>query len=407
MSGMKASEGRIYVAGTWDTKQRELGYVADRLADEGLRVATVDLSTGQPPGGTTFSAEDVAEHHPGGRQAVFTNDRGSAVAAMSEAFQRFVVSTTDMAGLIGLGGSGGTALLATGMRALPIGLPKILVSTIAAGAVDLGLGASDVLTMYSVTDISGLNRISRLVLANAAHAMAGMVRQPPASADQPDQPAIGLTMFGVTTPCVRGVTEELQSDFECLVFHATGTGGQSLEKLADSRLLAGVLDVTTTEVCDLLFGGVFPAGEDRLGVFARHNIPYVGSCGALDMINFGPPETVPSRYSGRLFYAHNPAVTLMRTTPEENAAMGRWIVERLNRFKGPLRFLIPEKGVSLLDSPGQPFHDPAADAALFSAIEEGFQPAANRQLVRLPLEINDPMFAAALVANFREVYSEV
>jgi uncharacterized protein (UPF0261 family) len=256
--------------------------------------------------------------------------------------------------------------------------------------------------MYSVTDVAGLNRISRQVLGNAAHALAGMLahRVPPAS---DAKPAVGLTMFGVTTPCVQQVTKALEDDYDCLVFHATGTGGQSMEKLVDSGLIAGVIDVTTTEVCDLLMGGVFSAGEDRLGAIARTSVPYVGSCGALDMVNFGAMDTVPAHYRGRNLYVHNPQVTLMRTTPEENRRMGEWIAAKLNACQGEVRFLLPEGGVSLIDAPGQPFHDPEADAALFEALEATVQTTGKRRLIRLPHNINDPEFAAALVENFRAI----
>jgi len=221
------------------------------------------------------------------------------------------------------------------------------------------------------------------------------------------RPAVGLTMFGVTTPCVQMVTKALEDRFDCLVFHATGTGGQSMEKLADSRLLAGVIDATTTEIADLHVGGVFSAGEGRLDAIIRSRTPYVGSCGALDMVNWGPMDTVPERFRSRNLYVHNPQVTLMRTTAEENAWMGRFIAEKLNRCEGPVRFLIPEGGVSMLDAPGQPFHDPAADRALFEALEQTFRPTANRRLIRRPNNINDPAFADALVANFLEIVGPV
>ena len=222
--------------------------------------------------------------------------------------------------------------------------------------------------LESVTDVQGINRISEQVLSNAAHALAGMIAH--ARKPSPEtKPAIGLTMFGVTTPCVQAVSHALEEKYDCLVFHATGTGGQSMEKLVDSGLLSGVIDVTTTEVCDLLMGGVFSAGEDRFGSIIRSRIPYVGSGGALDMVNFGPLETVPERYKDRNLHRHNPQVTLMRTTAEENARMGVWIGERLNRMEGPVRFLIPEGGVSLLDQLGGAFWDPAADAALFRRVQ--------------------------------------
>ena len=210
-------------------------------------------------------------------------------------------------------------------------------------------------------------------------------------------------MFGVTTPCAEAVRERLEGDYDPLVFHATGTGGQSMEKLVDSGLVAGVVDLTTTEVADLLMGGVMSAGEDRLGALARTGLPYVGSCGALDMVNFGAKETVPEKYQGRNLYVHNPQVTLMRTTPEENERMGRWIGEKLNRCEGPVRFLIPEKGVSMLDAEGGAFHDPEADKALFNALEATVQQTEHRKLIRYPHNINDPEFAEALVEHFNEI----
>ena len=210
-------------------------------------------------------------------------------------------------------------------------------------------------------------------------------------------------MFGVTTPCVQMVTKRLEGRYDCLVFHATGTGGQSFEKLVDSGAFAGVLDITTTEIADLLMGGILSAGDDRLGAIIRTKTPYVGSVGALDMVNFAAKSTVPAQYSQRNLYVHGPHVTLMRTMPEENARMGEWIAERLNRMEGPVRFLLPRRGVSAIDVPGKPFHDPEADAALFAAIEATFQPAADRRLVSLDLEINDPKFADALVSAFEEI----
>ncbi|MGH7080802.1 MAG: Tm-1-like ATP-binding domain-containing protein, partial [Acetobacteraceae bacterium] len=265
------------------------------------------------------------------------------------------------------------------------------------------VGPSDIAMMYSVTDIAGLNRISRVVLANAAHAMAGMARTARDQESDAGKPSLGITMFGVTTPSVTELVRILGESWDCLVFHATGTGGQAMEKLIDSGLMAGVIDVTTTEVADLLMGGVFPCSEDRFGAIRRTEAPAVVSLGALDMVNFGAIETVPEAFRHRLLYRHNPEVTLMRTTAEENARIGIWIAERLDRCEGRLRILIPERGVSALDAPGQPFHDPAADAALFSALEAGIRARANRRLLRLPLHINDPAFAAALAAHFTEL----
>ncbi len=391
-----------YVVGTFDTKGRELAFIKQCLDKLGLRTVTVDLGTSRKPSPATVNAAEVARHHPQGASAVFSADRGKAVAAMAEAFERFIATRRDLGGIISAGGSGGTALATPAMRRLAIGVPKVMVSTVASGDVHRYVGPSDICMMYSVTDVQGINRISEQVLSNAAHALAGMMAHQ-RRASTVEKPAIGLTMFGLTTPCVQAVVRALEDRYDCLVFHATGTGGQSMEKLADSGLLAGVVDVTTTEVADLLMGGVMSAGEARLDAIARTRIPYVGACGALDMVNFWAMETVPERYRGRKLHVHNPNVTLMRTTPEENARMGRWIGEKLNRCDGPVRFLIPEKGVSGIDAPGQPFHDPAADVALFKALEETVRQTDRRRLVRLSHHINDPAFAAALVANFLEI----
>ena len=397
--------GRIYIAGTCDTKGAELTYVRDLLVKRGLATVLVDVSTRSHALLADVTASSVAAYHPEGTEAVFTGDRGRSVAAMALAFELYLRSRDDVAGVIGLGGSGGTALIAPAMRALPIGRPKLMVSTVASSNVAPYVGSSDIAMMYSVTDLAGLNRISRIVLANAAHAIGGMVTTAPPTAVA-DKPAIGITMFGVTTPCVNRLVELLQPTHDCLVFHATGTGGQSMEKLGESGLLQGVIDVTTTEVCDLLMGGVFPCTEDRFGAIARTSLPYVGSCGALDMVNFGAIDTVPAHYRDRTLYVHNPQVTLMRTTKEENARMGRWIGERLNRCEGPVRFLLPEGGVSVLDAPGMPFHDPEADAALFAALEETVAQTARRRLIRVPGAINDPEFADALLAEYRAVLKE-
>jgi uncharacterized protein (UPF0261 family) len=398
-----------YVCGTFDTKGRELMFIKSCLERIGIRAVTVDLATTQRPSSADVGPSEVARHHPKGAGGVFTGDRGSAVTGMAEAFARFVTTRRDLAGIISAGGSGGTSLATAGMQRLPIGVPKVMVSTVASGDVKRYVGPSDICMMYSVVDVQGINRISEQVLSNAAHALAGMIGHSLAATrrSRPDtKPALGLTMFGVTTPCVQQVTQQLEAEYDCLTFHATGTGGASMEKLVDSGLIAGVIDVTTTEVPDLLVGGVFPAHEDRFGAIARTRLPYVVSCGALDMVNFGAMDTVPPQFRGRKLYVHNPSVTLMRTTPEENARIGRWIAERLNRCDGPVRLLLPEGGVSLLDAPGKPFHDPQADAALFRAITETFRPTANRQLIRLPYNLNDTRFSDALVAAFREVARE-
>ncbi|MCO5084143.1 MAG: Tm-1-like ATP-binding domain-containing protein [Rhizobiaceae bacterium] len=394
--------GRIYVAGTADTKGEELAYLADAVTAAGAEAVRVDVGTRMPTVPVDVSAREVADHHPDGVDAVLSgDDRGTAVARMGEAFAAFVTSRTDIAGIVGIGGGGGTSIITAGMRALPLGLPKLMVSTLASGDVSPYVDVSDIVMMPSITDMAGLNRLSRVILRNAAHAIAGMAKAPAASTE--GKPALGFTMFGVTTPCVTAMVERLRGDYDCMVFHATGTGGRSMEKLADSGLLAGVLDMTTTEVCDLLVGGVLAATQDRFGAIARTGIPYVGSVGALDMVNFWAPPTIPEHFRDRLFYKHNPNVTLMRTTQEECREIGRWIAGKLNACNGPVRFLIPEKGVSALDIEGNAFWNPEADDALFEAIETALKAAPDRRLIRLPLHINDPEFAEAAVAAFKEI----
>ena len=400
-----ASMGRAaYVAGTFDTKGRELGYVRSCLERLGLRVVTVDLSTSGRPASANVHAREVARCHPLGERAVFTGDRGSAVTEMAVAFEHFIARRHDLGGIISAGGSGNTALATRAMRALPIGVPKVMVSTVASGDVKPYVGPSDICMMYSVTDVSGINRISEKVLANAAHALAGMIAYSAGHKTAEDtKPAIGLTMFGLTTQCVQALTPLLEADYDCIVFHATGTGGQSMEKLVESKLISAVIDVTTTEIADEIVGGVLSAGPERMDAITRTRVPYVGSCGALDMVNFWALDTVPAAFRGRNLHRHNPNVTLMRTTPEENTKIGRFIAAKLNRMEGQVRFLIPEGGVSGLDVPGGPFWDPLADKALFDAIAKDFIPTPRRKLVRLPMHINDALFAAALAANFNEI----
>ena len=402
----------VIVAGTLDTKGDELRFIRDQIAAAGVRVLLVDLSTSGGPSPADVPPHHVAAYFRGGPNAVFTGERGGAITAMAEAFEAWVRRHEPVGGLISAGGSGGSSLVAPAMRALPIGVPKVLISSVASGNVAPYVGPSDIMMLYSVTDVAGLNSVSRQVLANGAAAIVGMVKARSANVERErrpatrgsSKPAIGLTMFGVTTPCVDAVVDALEEDFECLVFHATGVGGQSMEKLVDSGALSGVIDITTTEVCDLLFGGVLPATEDRFGAIARMRVPYIGSCGALDMVNFGPMDTVPERYRGRTLQVHNPSVTLMRTTPEENARVGRWIGERLNRMDGAVRFFVPEGGVSALDSPGRPFSDPNADAELFRALEATVRQTGSRRLIRMPEHINDPRFAAEVAAEFRRLF---
>jgi uncharacterized protein (UPF0261 family)/ABC-type branched-subunit amino acid transport system ATPase component len=407
-----SADPAVLVAGTLDTKGDELRFIRDLLKEAGVRTRLVDLSTSGRPSPADVPPTEIALHHRSGAAGVFSGDRGTSVAGMAQAFEAWIRRQGGIAGIIAAGGSGGTAMAAPAMRALPIGLPKIMISTVASGEVQRYVGASDIMMMYSVTDVQGLNSISRQILANGAQAMIGMVNARAAAlreargrrSARPELPAIGLTMFGVTTPCVQQIAAALKHEYDCLVFHATGVGGQSMEKLIDSGLLLGAIDITTTEVCDLLLGGVMPATEDRFGSVIRARMPYVGSCGALDMVNFGPAETVPARYHGRTLYQHNPQVTLMRTTPEENDRLGQWIGERLNLMEAPVRFFLPEGGVSALDAPGRPFHAPDADAALFAALERTVRRNGTRQLIRVPFHINDPQFASTVVQAFRALH---
>jgi uncharacterized protein (UPF0261 family)/ABC-type branched-subunit amino acid transport system ATPase component len=399
----QTSERAAYIAGTFDTKGRELFYLRNCLDKLGLRTVTVDLATSGKPSPAMVHPREVARHHPKGERAVFTDERGSAVGEMALAFEHFLVRRRDLGGLISAGGSGGTALATQGMRRLPIGTPKVMVSTVASGDVKPYVGPSDICMMYSVTDISGINRISEKVLANAAHALAGMIAHSKKESVVEAKPALGLTMFGLTTPCVQAVCKQLETRYDCIVFHATGTGGQSMEKLAESGLLAGVLDITTTEIADEIAGGVLSAGPERMDAFVKKQVPYVGSCGALDMVNFWAMETVPAHYRSRTLHRHNSNVTLMRTTADECRQIGRFIARKLNAMQGAVRFLIPEGGLSGLDRPGGPFWDPAADKALFDAIASDFRSSSNRNLIRLRNHINDQAFAEALVAHFEEI----
>ena len=393
---------RIYAVGTADTKGEELAFLAACIRAAGGEVVTVDVGTRVSAISADIAAKEVAAAHPQGELAVLgTDDRGTAVAAMGVAFRYFIAGRDDIAGIIGIGGGGGTSIITSGMRALPLGLPKVMVSTLASGDVAPYVDVSDIMMIPAVTDLAGLNALSRVILTNAAGAVVGMVQVPAARGET--KPAIGLTMFGVTTPCVTAIADRLRGQYDCMIFHATGTGGRTMEKLADSGLLNGVIDITTTEVCDHLFGGVLPATEDRFGAIARTRLPYVGSVGALDMVNFWAPETIPGRYRDRRFYRHNPNVTLMRTTPGECSEIGRWIATKLNACEGQIRFLIPDEGISALDIYGGAFHDPEADAALFSAIEDTLVTTPRRQLWRLPLHINDARFAKAAAEAFREI----
>ncbi|MCA9192152.1 MAG: Tm-1-like ATP-binding domain-containing protein [Planctomycetales bacterium] len=398
---MKApANKRIYLVATCDTKGLELEYCAHCIRNLQLDCVLVDVST--TTGAVKIHVDVRPEQVLGSRRLPSGEDRGACIEVMSQGLTDYLQqqwASGHVAGVLGLGGSGGTSLISRALRELPIGLPKLMVSTVASGNTAPYVGCSDTVMMYSVVDVAGLNTVSRTILANAAHAMAGMAMAPPPLSEA--KPAIGMTMFGVTTPCVTGVREKLElHGYDGLVFHATGTGGQAMERLVASELIEGVLDITTTEVADEIVGGVFPAGPQRFDATLKRGLPLVLSFGACDMVNFGAQATVPSRFKDRKLHVHNAQVTLMRTSPEENCQIAAWICRKLNSSSGPVTVVIPEKGVSMLDQPGQPFYDPEADAALFDEVERLLATDAQRQLRSLPLHINEPEFAQALVDEF-------
>ncbi|MDK2785162.1 MAG: hypothetical protein PWR11_1028 [Bacillota bacterium] len=399
----------VVVLGTMDTKGRELGYVRDVIRAQGVDALLVDMGVLEPPAVTPdITREEVAEAAGIDLEALAAKrDRGEAVAAMTRAaavIARKLYEEGRLDGIISLGGSAGTTIGTSAMQALPVGVPKVMVSTLASGDTRPYVGTKDITMMYSVVDIAGLNRLSRRILGNAARAIAGMVKAEKDEAAD-DKPIITATMFGVTTPCVTFAREYLESrGYEVLVFHATGSGGRAMEGLIEDGFVSGVLDITTTEWCDELVGGVLSAGPHRLEAAGKRGIPQVVSVGALDMVNFGPPETVPEKFKGRRFYQHNPTVTLMRTTPEECAELGRIIAEKLNAATGPTVVVLPLKGVSMIDAEGKPFYDPEADAALFDALRDNLRPEI--RLVELDNHINDPEFALTMAKILEELMAK-
>jgi uncharacterized protein (UPF0261 family) len=398
----------ILVIGTLDTKGAEVAYVRDLITARGHFAVVLDAGVHPPSLQSDIEASRVAE--AGGEDLETlraAGDRARALEVMcagAAALAPEILASERFDGVIGLGGSGGTAIATAAMRALPIGLPKVMVSTMASGDVGPYVGVTDITMMYSVVDVAGLNRLSRRILANAAGAVCGMAEQriPPAE----DRPLVAATMFGVTTPCVTRMRVRMEAaGYEVLVFHATGSGGRAMEALIEGGFITGVADITTTELADELIGGVLSAGPDRLGAGARAAIPQVVSVGALDMCNWGPPDTVPAAFADRTLYHHNPQVTLMRTTPEENAELGRIIAGKLNAATGPVALYLPLRGVSMIDAAGMPFHAPEADEALFDAIREGVDPA-TVELVELDLHINDEAFADAMADRLLAMLAE-
>ncbi len=396
----------VVAVGTLDTKGAEYAFLRDRLREHGVDVILVDAGVlGEPTTVPDISREEVAQA-AGAEigQLVAAGDRGAAVETMSRGAAAIVGrlhAEGRLDAIVGMGGTGGTSLVTHAMQQLPVGVPKLVVSTVGSGDTRPYVGAVDITMMYSVVDIAGINQISARIIGNAAAAIAGMASAPIPETPE-GKPLIGASMFGVTTPCVTTARERLEElGYEVLVFHQTGTGGQSMEELVRAGFVKGVLDVTTTELCDELVGGVLAAHPKRLEVAGAMGVPQVVSLGALDMVNFGPMDTVPERFRSRTLYVHNPTVTLMRTTPEECAELGRRVARKLSSATGPTALFMPLRGVSLIATEGQPFFDPAADEALFSAVREHVGP--NVELHELDMDVNDPRFARAMADRLHEM----
>ncbi len=396
----------ILVIGTLDTKGREYEYVCGVIRERGHLPLVIDAGVlGEPTFEPDIGAARTAEAGGGSLDELRDRrDRGHALEVMGLGARALALELLErhaFDAVFAMGGSGGTSIGATAMRALPVGLPKLIVSTMASGDVAPYVDVKDVAMMFSVVDVAGLNRVSRRVLANAAGAVCGMAEQEAVEGEQ--RPLVAATMFGVTTPCVDRLRARLDAaGYETLVFHAVGSGGRSMESLVADGFIAGVADVTTTEWCDELVGGVLSAGPGRLDAAALAGVPQVVSLGALDMVNFGPRDTVPPRFEGRNLYVHNPQVTLMRTTPDECTRLGEIIAAKLNRATGPTALFVPLRGVSAIDAEGMPFHDPIADAALFEALRIHLD-RSRVDLVELDLAINDPAFADAMADRLVEM----
>jgi uncharacterized protein (UPF0261 family) len=397
----------VVLLGTLDTKGVEYEYLRKRLQASGCEVILVDAGIkGTPLTQPDVTREEVAKAvRADVAQLAAAGDRGIAVETMARGATAIVLdlfAQGRLHGMLGLGGSGGSALVTQAMRALPIGMPKLMVSTVASGDTRPYVGAVDVSMMYSVVDIAGINRISERILTNAAAAIAGMAQAYAEFQPSPNvKPLVAATMFGVTTPCVTEARKYLEErGYEVLVFHATGTGGRSMEALVNGGFIAGVLDITTTELADELVGGVLSAGPERLEATGNHGLPQVVSLGALDMVNFGPMDTVPEKFRSRRLYKHNPTVTLMRTTPEECAELGRIIARKLNKARGPVALFIPLRGVSMIATQGGAFYDPVADRALVDNLKIELQ--SNVEVHELDMDINDPRFAQAMASRLDE-----
>jgi uncharacterized protein (UPF0261 family) len=387
----------IAVLGTLDTKGHEHAYVAEIIRSRGHQTLLIDTGSAEPPQvKPDVSREEVAASNGVDLAGILERkDRGEAVTAMAGAAAVYLaklVSDGRVQGVISLGGGGGTAIGSAAMRALPVGFPKVMVSTLAAGNVAPYVGTKDHVMFPSIVDVSGLNRISRVLLARAAGAICGMVETDVPAAD--DKPLIAASMFGNTTECVNMAKKILEdAGYEVLVFHATGTGGRIMESLIESGMFVGVLDITTTEWADEFVGGILGAGPTRLDAAAKTGLPSIITPGCLDMVNFGERATIPAKFDGRTFYIHNPQVTLMRTTPAECTELGRILAEKANACRGPVTVLLPKKAISIISAAGKPFHSPEADAALFDSIKKHLRPGI--PLFEMDCEVNAPEFATA------------
>lgn len=385
----------IAIAGTFDSKGEEFIYVKDIIEGLGLKTFMIHTGVFEPKFTPDVSNDEVVKAVGGDiKEIVEKKDRALATDILSRGMEKLLpklYAEGKFDGIISFGGSGGTSIVTPGMRALPIGVPKVMVSTVAAGDVSMYVGTSDIFMYPSIVDVAGLNSISTKIFTNAAFAIAGMVKFENKT-QLNKKPLIAATMFGVTTPCVNGAREHLEKlGYEVLIFHATGTGGRAMESLIRDGYIEGVLDITTTEWCDQLFGGNMAAGEDRLEAAILKKTPQVVSVGALDMVNFGPISSVPNKYLGRNFYKHNPTVTLMRTTVEENKELGLVIAEKLNKAEAKIALVLPLKGVSLLDSEGQQFYGAEEDATLFKALKENItNPLV--EIIEVNANINDKEF---------------
>lgn len=399
----------VAIVGTLDTKGQEIKFIKDIIASKGLGTLVVDVGIKTPYFTPDVSNETVAQATGVTLQEIIDkNERSFAMEMMSKGIAKVssqLFSEGKFDGVISIGGSGGSSLAAAFMRELPVGVPKLLVSTMASGDTRPYVGVSDVTMMYSVVDVAGINSISSTVLSNASHAIIGMLTNE-VQKPKEKKPLVAATMFGVTTPCVTKAQEVLEkAGYEVLVFHATGTGGKSMENLIESGFISGVLDMTTTEWCDELVGGILSAGPNRLEAAGKSGVPQVVSVGALDMVNFGPYDTVPEKFKDRNLYRHNPTITLMRTTVEENIQLGKIIAEKLNKAKSPTTLMLPLKGVSAIDKEGQAFYGPEEDAALFETLKKEIDPNVV-ELVEVDTDINDPTFAVMAAEKLIKLMQE-